>query len=161
MNESIVTLSSECVAPEECIVRFILYPKHWDVEEDQLKPNFIHLRANEPGISFVRFDFLGGKEGTVEKGNEYAEQINRCKRKKNKPFTEERLKGWGVCLAQEIINLDPKVISLLVERPYDAPHHVCIQFTLDGELVKGIVKDAYILELFETIEESILKYVLL
>ena len=66
----------------------------------------------------------------------------------------EHLIGWGTCKAQEIINLDPKVISLIVERPQETPYHVAIQFCLEGGVVRGIVKDAYILELFETIEDS-------
>lgn len=161
MNEPIATFAADHVAPEERIVRFILCPKNWDSEAETLKPNFIHLRTNEPGVSIVRYDFLGGQEATIDKGKEYAEAVNRNKRKKGKPFSEEHLKGWGTCVAQEIINLDSKVISFIVERPQDAPHHASIQFTLEGEVVKGIVKDAYILELFETIEDSILQYVLL
>lgn len=161
MSIPMTTLAAEHVAPEERIVRFILCPKNWDAEEKKMKPNFIHLRTNEPGVSFVRYDFLGGQEATIEKGNEYAEAVNRNKRKKGKPFAEEHLIGWGTCKAQEIINLDPKVISLIVDRPKETPYHVAIQFCLEGGVVRGIVKDAYILELFETIEDSILKYELL
>lgn len=156
MNESHTTLSPEYVSPEERIVRFILCPKHWDIEEDKLKPNFIHLRKEEPGVSCVRYDFLGGKEGTVVKGEEFAAIFNNRKKK-----VEQHLKGWGACTAQDITNLNPNVISFSIDNPREKPWHACIQFTLEGGIVRGIVRDAYILELFEMIEESVLKYEML
>lgn len=142
------------VLPEERIVRFILKPKNINAD-GSLKEGFVKLRNEEPGVSCVRYDFLGGKEATIANGKAFAEIFN--KPKNGKPIPPQRLQklhGWGQCTALDIIALDPEVIELIVDNPEERPYHVCISFRVDGEIVKGEVKSAYILDLFQKIEDT-------
>lgn len=142
------------VLPQERIVRFILKPKNINTD-GSLKEGFVKLRNEEPGVSCVRYDFLGGKEATKANGKAFAELFN--KPKNGKPIPPQRLQklhGWGQCTAQDIIALDPEVIELIVDNPEERPYHVCICFRVDGEIVKGEVKNAYILDLFQKIEDT-------
>lgn len=144
----------ELVLPEERIVRFILKPKNINAD-GSLKEGFVKLRNEEPGVSCVRYDFLGGEDATIANGKAFAENYN--KPRNGKPIPPQRMQklhGWGQCTAQEIIDLDPEVIELIVDHPEERPYHVCISFRVNGEIVKGEVKNAYILDLFQKIEDT-------
>lgn len=142
------------VLPEERIVRFILKPKNIN-PDGSMKEGFIKLRNEEPGVSCVRFDYLGGEDATIAMGNSFAEIFNNPRNGKPiPPHKLQKLHGWGQCTAQEIIALDPAVIELIVDNPAERPYHVCISFREDGEIVKGEVKNAYILDLFQKIEDT-------
>lgn len=56
------------VLPEERIVRFILKPKNIN-SDGSMKEGFVKLRNEEPGVSCVRFDYLGGEDATIAMGN--------------------------------------------------------------------------------------------
>jgi len=139
---------------DEKIVRFILYPRDWDEDMDELADGFVKLRSGEPGVSCVRHDYLGGHEATMTNGQGFAKFITNCSKKKNPDNPNQQLKGWGHCTAQQIIDIDPDIIFLFIEKPDESPEHVEIRFNKEGVIVKGVVKDAYILELFDRIEAT-------
>lgn len=144
------------VKSEERIVRFILFPKDWDGDTNELAEGFVTLRLNEKGVSCVRYDYLGGENATIKEGQTYSTSVNNRKsqkaQKNNISFEPEQLIGWGHCTAQQIIGIDPDIIKLEVDA--GRPCHVTITFNKDGDTIKGIVKDAYILELFEKIQDE-------
>lgn len=142
------------VGSDEKIVRFILYPRDWNVDMDELADGFVKLKGGEEGVSCVRHDYLGGQDATRERGESFAKIVTDRKRKKNPKADEQKLKGWAHCTAQQIIDIDPDVIYLSIENPEKEPQHVEIRFKKDGGVVKGLVKDAYILELFDKIEST-------
>lgn len=144
----------DTVGGDEKIVRFILYPRDWNVDADELAEGFVKLKSGEKGVSCVRYDYLGGQDATRERGECFAKIVTDRRRKRNPKADEQKLKGWAQCTAQQIIDIDPDVIYLSIENPEKEPQHVEIRFQKDGDVVKGVVKDAYILELFDKIEST-------
>lgn len=142
------------VNSDEKIVRFILYPRDWNADLNELADGFVKLKGGEKGVSCVRHDYLGGQDATREYGESFAKIVTDRKKEKNPKADEQKLKGWAHCTAQQIIDIDPDVIYLSIENPEKEPQHVEIRFQKDGDVVKGIVKDAYILELFDKIEST-------
>ena len=154
MAETEFDYPKDKVNNDEKIVRFILYPLHWNTDTNELAEGFVKLKEDEKGISCVRYDYLGGEDATKECGDCFAQIVTNKKRGKNPNADEQKLKGWARCTAQQIIDIDPDVIFLSIENPEKNPHHVEIRFQNGGDVVKGIVKDAYILELFDKIEST-------
>lgn len=152
MNTDKSTYSDITISSDERIARFILKPKDWDMDDDVLAANFVHLREGESGVSCVRYDYLGGEASVFQHGITHAVRVTRGMQKSNPNASVQQLAGWGYCTVEDIIALDPEVISFDVDGK--KPYHICINFCSDGEIVKGLVKDAYILELFEMIEDT-------
>lgn len=139
------------VSEDEKIIRYILSPKHIDVESGELIDNFITLRQEEDGVSCIRFEILGSKESAVADGNAFAEVYNRPKKNGQLPKNLQSLFGWGYWTANQILDLNRDIISLSVDPSRNC--HVLIKFNVDGDCVKGLVKDASILELFDMIQD--------
>lgn len=158
MNTDKRTYSRKNIDGEERIARFILKPRDWDMDDDVLAANFVSLRDGEDGVSCVRYDYLGGETGVIQHGTEHAMRVTRGTQKDKPDAPIQQLVGWGHCTVDEIIALDPKVISFQVDGK--KPYHICITFSTDGKIVEGMVKDAYILELFELIEDTFEYYYL-
>lgn len=154
MAETEFDYPKDKVNNDEKIVRFILYPRDWNADLNELADGFFKLKNGEKGISCARYDYLGGQDATMERGESFAKNVTDRKRGKNPLAEMQKLKGWAHCKAQEIIDIDPDVIFLSIENPEKDPCHVEIRFQKDGDVVKGIVKDAYILELFDKIEST-------
>lgn len=158
MNTDKRIYSDKTIDGDERIARFILRPKDWDMDDDILAANFVSLRDGESGVSCVRYDYLGGKANVVQQGTKHAERVTRGMQRTNSKAPNQRLAGWGHCTVEEIIVLDPEVISFEVDGK--KPYHICINFSTGGKIVEGVVKDAYILELFEMIEDTFEYYYL-
>ena len=128
------------VKDEEQLARFVYSPRNIDPVTESLKDNFIFLRKDEKGISCVLLD-RAGEEQTLKIGKSYI---------RNKKGKEEKLYGWGVCKTGEIRGISPK-IDVVLDDPYNKPYHAEIQFTIDGEAVKGKVTHPEILDYFDRI----------
>ena len=59
MSEQGRVLVDDKIADEERLGRIVLSPRDIDSETGYPKENFITLRLNEDGISFLRIDYLG------------------------------------------------------------------------------------------------------
>jgi hypothetical protein len=59
MSEQGRVLVDDKIADEERLGRTVLSPRDIDSETGYPKENFITLRLNEQGISFLRIDYLG------------------------------------------------------------------------------------------------------
>lgn len=68
--------------------------------------------------------------------------------------------GWMEGRACVIQSLAPDMIILTVDSPESHPEHVNVGFRLDGDIVKGIVTDARVLDVLDEIYHS-LRYITL
>jgi len=139
------------VNEDEKIIRYILTPKHIDPDTDGLVENFVTLRQDEDGVSCIRFDYIGGEKNCIADGNKFANVFNKPKKNGQLPKKLQSLYGWASWNAKQILDLDRDVISFSVDS--SRPCHVLVQFAIDGEVKKGLVKDAKILDLFEQMQE--------
>lgn len=60
--------------------------------------------------------------------------------------------------ANEIASLAPDIISIVVDNPTGSPQHVNVMFRMEGDIVKGIVTDAFVLDIMDDLYH-LLKYV--
>lgn len=134
MQEFPVSLDIE---NEELLARWVFSPRNMDPYTGKLKDNFIFLRQGEKGISFYRYD-KAGREATIEAGLKF------CK--------EDKLVALALATAGVIRNIDLEHISVLVSNPHH-PLHVEIRFKIDGVLMKGIIHDAYVMDLLDQIKD--------
>lgn len=144
-------LTPNRISSDETLARIVLSPRDIDAVTGFPKNTFIGLRLNEDGVSFLRFDYLG-KNGFLNCGFAREALYNRG-RKKRMSFV-----GWMEGNAGTIKSLAPNTIELSVDDPGCHPEHVNVGFRMEGELVKGIVTDARILDLLDEIYHS-LKYI--
>lgn len=127
----------------ERIGRVVLSPRDVDLETGYPKENFITLRLDEDGISFLRIDYLG-EEVFLQKCKEREQLYNRKKKKQS-------FVGWMEAKVGEIVSIDPERIFPDIPEPVKAPEHLLIKFRTDGEAVRGIVTDALVLDLMDEI----------
>lgn len=128
---------------DEKLSRIVLSPKDIDPISNYPKDTFIGLRQDEEGISFLRFDFMG-KQWFIESGLQRAAMYNGNSKKKKYSFV-----GWMEGIAKEIENLSPGKILINVNDPDHRPEHVNIEFLKKGDIVRGIVTDAEILDIID------------
>lgn len=128
---------------DELLSRIVLSPKDLDPVTNYPKDTFIGLRQDEEGISFLRFDFMG-KQRFMESGNQRAAMYNRNSKKNKYSFV-----GWMEGVAKEIENLSPGRILINVNDPVAKPEHVNVEFLKNGDIVRGIVTDAEILDIID------------
>jgi hypothetical protein len=136
-------LSENEVNADEVLARIVLSPKDIDPITDYPKDTFIGLRLNESGISFLRFDYLG-EDSFRHHGIERASLYNGNAKKKRYSFV-----GWMEGIASEIKSLAPGKISIIVNDPENRPEHVNVEFLKSGEVVRGIVTDAEVLDIID------------
>ena len=144
--------SANKVCPDERLARIVLSPRDIDQVTGRPKDTFIGLRQNESGISFLRKDYMG-ETNFRKSGLDRATLYNGNSKKKRISFV-----GWVEGVACEIEALAPGVIHINVNEPNIRPEHVNIQFHKDGDLVRGIVTDAEILDIIDELFHY-LKYV--
>jgi len=128
---------------DEKLSRIVLSPKDIDPITNYPKDTFIGLRQDEEGISFLRFDYMG-KQRFIESGLQRAAMYNGNSKKKKYSFV-----GWMEGIAKEIENLSPGKILIKVNDPDHRPEHVNIEFLKKGDIVRGIVTDAEILDIID------------
>ncbi len=150
MEKSVLYLKNE-VGKDERLARIVLSPRDIDPITNYPKESFITLRNQEGGISFLRFDYLG-EDLFRSKGKERATFFNRNLKKSKYTFA-----GWMEGKVNEIISLSPNVITIEIDDPENQPEHVNIGFKYQGEVVKGIVTNAVILDILDELFH-ILKY---
>lgn len=126
------------VKDEEQLARFVYSPRNIDPVTEKLKDNFIFLRKQEKGISCILLD-RAGEDRTIAIGKSFIRG------------KDEKLYGWGFCKAGEIRGVSPK-IDVILNNPANNPYHAEIQFTFDGEIVKGEVTHPEILDYFDRIQ---------
>lgn len=145
-------LSSEYVKGNEKLSRIVLSPRDIDPLTHNPKESFIGLRQDEEGISFLRFDFMGETQFR-QSGLSRAAIYNGNSKKKHYTFV-----GWMEGIADEIIALSPNMIYINVNDPKNRPEHVNIGFRKSGNIIKGIVTDAEILDIIDDLYHY-LKYI--
>jgi hypothetical protein len=143
---------ADCVNSSERLARIVLSPRDLDPVTNYPKDTFIGLRQDETGISFLRFDLMG-EEAFRRSGIERAALYNGKSKKKHYAFA-----GWMEGVASEIKALAPGEIQITVNSPSERPEHVNVEFLMDGEVVKGIVTDARVLDVIDELYHY-LKYV--
>jgi hypothetical protein len=153
MMEQEERYSRASVDAVEKLARIALSPKDIDPETNYPKDSFITLRSAEEGVSFLRFDYMG-EESFRKSGEERAALYNKNQKRPKYAFV-----GWMEAIAEEIVSLSPDVIILKVNDPENRPEHVNICFRKEGEIVKGIVTDAEILDIMDEIFHT-LRYVM-
>ena len=136
MQEFPVSLDIE---NEELLARWVFSPRNIDPYTGKLKDNFIFLRQGEKGISCYRYD-KAGREATIKAGLKF------CK--------EDELVALALATAGDIRGIDLEHIQVLVSNPLH-PLHVEIRFTIEGALMKGIIHDAYVMDLLVQIKDPI------
>ena len=141
MIEQDNTLSPFEVSFSERLARIVLSPRDLDAVTGHPKDSFISLREGETGISFLRFDWMG-ETAFLNSGHLRADLYNKGTRRQRYSFV-----GWMQGLVQDIIALSPETISVVVDEA--RPEHVNVCFLKDGDLIKGKVTDAYILDLMD------------
>lgn len=146
-----MNLSNDALCNAERIVRLVLSPN--DVDEETRLPlqAFISLRPNEKGISFLRLDLIG-KDAVIAIGKDREAKFNLNAEEKN------TFVGWLQGVVGDLQAINPQVIQIVVNNPEKKPEHAEIRFCKDGELVKGIVTDAYILDILDEVYHT-LEYV--
>lgn len=127
----------------ERLARIVLSPRDIDPVTMYPKETFIGLRQDETGISFLRFDLMG-EEAFRQSGTERAESYNKNSKKKCYTFV-----GWMEGIAGEIEALSPGRIAITVNKPAERPEHVNVEFLKDGDVVRGIVTDAEIMDVID------------
>lgn len=143
---------SNQVQSGEKLARIVLSPKDIDPVTDYPKDTFIGLRQDENGISFLRFDFMG-KDRFIECGLQRAALYNGNSKKKKYSFA-----GWMEGKCGEIATLFHGKVRINVNEPDKRPEHVNIEFLKNGNIIKGIVTDAEILDIIDDLFHY-LKYV--
>ena len=146
------TLVCNTVSPDERLARIVLSPRDIDPVTNKPKDSFISLRNQENGISFLRLDYMG-IDSFLQSAANRADLYNKSLKKPKYAFV-----GWMESSAGDIMSLSPKHITIVVNAPDERPEHVNICFTKDGEVVKGIVTDAEVLDLMDELYH-LLKYV--
>ena len=136
----------------ERLARIVLSPRDIDPMTNYPKDTFIGLRQDETGISFLRFDLMG-EEAFRQSGMLRATLYNGKSKKKRYAFA-----GWMEGIASEIEALAPGKIQITVNNPSERPEHVNVEFLMDGEVVKGLVTDARVLDVIDELYHY-LKYV--
>ena len=151
MKEQDIVFSNEQVSADERLARIVLSPRDIDPVTQYPKESFITLRNAEGGISFLRFDYMG-KDTFLHSGEERANLYNKNLKKIKYTFV-----GWMEGKVGEIVQIAPDTISLYIDNPSNRPEHVNIVFKKNGEIVKGIVTDAVILDIMDELYHH-LKY---
>ncbi len=150
--EGHIIYNPESVNDKEKLSRIVLSPRDIDPVTNYPKDTFISLRQGEEGISFLRFDYMGEQQ-FMESGHQRAALYNGNNKKKKYSFV-----GWMEGIAEEIKALAPNKIHINVNEPDKRPEHVNIEFHKKGDIVKGIVVDAEILDIIDELFHY-LKYV--
>ncbi len=145
-------LGDDTLCNEERIVRLVLSPNDVDEETGLPLQAFISLRKNEKGISFLRLDLIG-KDAVIANGKDREAKFNFNHEEKN------TFVGWLQGIVGDIRAIDPQVIRIVVNNLEKKPEHAEIRFHKDGELVRGIVTDAQILDILDEIYHT-LEYVI-
>ena len=127
----------------ERLARIVLSPRDIDPVTNYPRETFIGLRQDETGISFLRFDLMG-EDAFRQSGIERAELYNKNSKKKRYTFV-----GWMEGIAGEIEALSPDRIVITVNEPAVRPEHVNVEFMKDGDVVKGIVTDAEVMDIID------------
>ena len=140
------------VEKTERLSRIVLSPKDIDPVTGYPKDSFLSLRQDEEGVSFLRFDFMG-EDAFFKCGHQRAALYNGNSKKKKYTFA-----GWMEGIAEEIEALFPGRIAIKVNAPDTRPEHVNIVFLKNGDIVKGIVTDAEILDIIDEVFQY-LRYV--
>lgn len=140
------------VNESERLARIVLSPKDIDPVTNYPKDSFLSLRQDEQGISFLRFDFIG-EDAFKKSGLQRAELYNGSSKKKKYTFA-----GWMEGVAEEIVALSPGKILINVNDPDKRPEHINVEFIKNGDIVKGIVTDAEVLDIIDDLFHY-LKYV--
>ncbi|MCR5456111.1 MAG: hypothetical protein K6F33_14100 [Bacteroidales bacterium] len=149
MEENASKYSPDLVNDDEKLSRIVLSPRDIDPVTNYPKDSFIGLRQDEEGISFLRFDFIG-EELFRKRGLQRAALYNSNNKKKKYSFV-----GWMEGIVKEIKSLAPNQINIMVNEPDKNPEHVNIVFNKNGNLVKGIVTDAEILDIIDDLFHSL------
>ena len=144
--------NADSVNSSERLARIVLSPRDIDPVTNYPKDTFIGLRQDETCISFLRFDLMG-EDAFRQSGIVRADLYNGKSKKKRYAFV-----GWMEGVACEIESLSPGKIQITVNNPSERPEHVNVEFLLDGEVVKGIVTDAKVLDMIDELYHY-LKYV--
>lgn len=142
----------EDVSANERLARIVLAPKDIDPVTNYPKDTFIGLRQDEEGISFLRLDYMGVDE-FCQRGRQRADLYNGRAKKKRYSFI-----GWMEGIVHEIEALAPGRISIVVNHPGDNPEHVNVEFLKDGDVVRGLVTDAEVLDVLDDLFHY-LKYI--
>ena len=152
MMEQKKNYAVDIVNLDEKLARIVLYPRDIDPETNYPKDSFISLRREEEGISFLRFDYMG--EGAFRKSGRAREtQYNKNQKKAKYKFV-----GWMEGSAGDILAVAPDMISFDINGGQGRPEHVNVVFKKDGDIVKGIVTDAQIIDVMDELFHT-LKYV--
>ena len=144
--------NADSVNSAERLARIVLSPRDIDPLTNYPKDTFVGLRQDETGISFLRFDLMG-EETFRQSGILRANLYNGKSKKKRYAFA-----GWMEGIACEIEALAPGKIQITVNNPSERPEHVNVEFLMAGEVVKGIVTDARVLDVIDELYHY-LKYV--
>jgi len=147
-----IQYSPDRVEKTERLSRIVLSPKDIDSVTNYPKDTFLSLRQDEEGVSFLRLDFMGN-DSFLECGRQRAALYNGNSKKKKYTFV-----GWMEGIVEEIEALSPGKIVVKVNAPDSRPEHVNIEFVKHGDIVKGIVTDAEILDIIDDLFHY-LKYV--
>ena len=131
------------VSLDEKIARIVLSPRDIDPLTNYPKDSFITLRNQEDGISFLRFDYMG-EDAFRQSGEDRANLYNLKLKKAKYVFV-----GWMEAIVSDILAIAPEKLCVTVNNPEANPNHVNICFKNNGEIVKGIVTDAEILDLMD------------
>lgn len=144
----------DSVNHEEKLARIVLSPRDIDPITNYPKDSFISLRKEERGVSFLRLDMMG-RAGFVKSGLDRESFYNKNQKKKRFSFV-----GWMEGFAKEIKSLAPEMIYFEINDSENNPEHVNVTFRKDGDIVKGIVTDAKVLDIMDELFH-LLKYVTL
>jgi hypothetical protein len=144
----------DSVNPEENLARIVLSPKDIDPITNYPKDSFISLRKEERGVSLLRLDMMG-RAGFVKSGLDRESFYNKNQKKKHFSFV-----GWMEGFAKDIKCLAPEMICFEINDSENNPEHVNVTFRKDGDVVKGIVTDAEVLDIMDELFH-LLKYITL
>ena len=148
------TVGKTFVDDNERVARIVLSPRDIDECTGAPKANFISLRNNETGISFLRLDYMG--EGAfMTRGFERADNYNKHSKKIQYEFV-----GWMEGLVSDIKALAPEIITITIDNPKENPEHICVEFHFQGDIVKGIVTNAVIMDIMDDLYH-LLKFVII
>ena len=147
MSDRNNTLSQSEVSLSERLARIVLSPRDLDAVTGRPKDSFISLREGETGISFLRIDWMG-EVAFLESGHLRANLYNKGSRKQRYSFV-----GWMQGVVKDIVGLSPETITIEVDEA--RPEHVNVSFLKEGDLVRGKVTDARILDLMDDLYHSL------
>lgn len=85
-----------------------------------------------------------GEEVFRQRGLHRADIYNGKNKKKRYAFA-----GWMEGVAKEIEALAPGRIAVVVDNPARSPEHVNVEFLKEGDVMRGLVTDAEVLDIID------------